>query len=397
MSRALRLAALALLAAPGAAGAYSFIGLGWEEGSAGIAVGRLSTFWAMTARLAADEWSDETAFEFHVYSWDQGACHRPFWDADGPNTLRHGIEFGDKTCGDEPLDLGILAVTELTFDDAGFFEHAGITFNDAWSWAVYDGPWRNDEAEFRRVALHELGHYLGLGHEDSVPSIMATFAGDVDDLTADDIAGANALYDPAPPPALPQRNAAVRCRQDQLRAAGRLCRKQLRCGSRYAKDEATDAGGVERDACVARAEAAFVARWDAAVAATAAAGEACMDESAGASVAPLVSAAALGVESDLGPGDASNPDSRALRAELLREASGLCADDLAAWRRDAAAPDPVRLAADLAEARADFVADASAAITDAASDGVAYDGVALDAVAGSVETLANDLGTATGL
>lgn len=48
---------------------------------------------------------------------------------------------------------------------------------------------------FYLVALHEIGHALGLAHEDSVPAVMSTYLNEsLSGLTADDIKGIQSLY-----------------------------------------------------------------------------------------------------------------------------------------------------------------------------------------------------------
>jgi hypothetical protein len=55
--------------------------------------------------------------------------------------------------------------------------------------------------DFYTVALHELGHALGLGHSAVVGSVMEPFyAGTRRTLHADDIAGIQALYGAVPEP-----------------------------------------------------------------------------------------------------------------------------------------------------------------------------------------------------
>jgi hypothetical protein len=78
---------------------------------------------------------------------------------------------------------------------------ADVIFNTRYTWDSYRGPLRatgGTGAEFSRVALHEFGHVLGLGHPDEagqfVSAVMNSRSGDVDTLTADDRDGAAFLY-----------------------------------------------------------------------------------------------------------------------------------------------------------------------------------------------------------
>jgi len=65
-----------------------------------------------------------------------------------------------------------------------------MTFDTAESWAI-DAP-----TDIKAVALHELGHSLGMGHSDDPDAIMYPFyaPGDPAVLGADDIAGIQTLY-----------------------------------------------------------------------------------------------------------------------------------------------------------------------------------------------------------
>ena len=102
-------------------------------------------------------------------------------DPPGKNTLAHG--FGPLT-QEQNSSVGTIG-GDIHFDTL-----------DTW----VDDP--NDTMvgfDFFTVALHELGHALGLGHSTVVGSVMeATHAGTRRMLTADDIAGIQALYGAAP-------------------------------------------------------------------------------------------------------------------------------------------------------------------------------------------------------
>src|SRR5262249_29260511 len=81
---------------------------------------------------------------------------------------------------------------------------ADVVFNRAVSWNSYRGRLAsNGVIDLRRVALHEFGHVLGLLHPDDygqyVNAIMNATISDLEVLTLDDIAGAEALYGAASP------------------------------------------------------------------------------------------------------------------------------------------------------------------------------------------------------
>ncbi len=142
------------------------------------------TSWNAAFREAMDRWTTRTGF---VFDGIEGIRPDPCKD-DNRNTVAFrrddcGFEFGSAT----------LAITYSVFS-RGLLKETDILFNDNERWDVYDGPVRSYN-DFTRVAVHELGHALGLDHEDSVPSIMSTLVGDLTLPQLDDVQGILALYE----------------------------------------------------------------------------------------------------------------------------------------------------------------------------------------------------------
>lgn len=104
------------------------------------------------------------------------------------------------------FDANTLAVT-TTWRSGNERLEADTIFNTAWTWDSYRGPRRTGRIDIQRVAIHELGHTLGLDHPDeavpvqTIAAIMNSHIGDIDAPTSDDIAGAQKLYGPPGRPA----------------------------------------------------------------------------------------------------------------------------------------------------------------------------------------------------
>ena len=92
---------------------------------------------------------------------------------------------------------GVLAVT-LTYTSGSSTSECDVLFNNRLTWNSYRGTLRSGVNDFRRVAMHEFGHVLGLDHPDEagqvVTALMNSHVSSLDTVAADDISGAQSLY-----------------------------------------------------------------------------------------------------------------------------------------------------------------------------------------------------------
>ena len=181
-----------------AAMAFEFDGEKWPgaetefyfalEGTSGTGI-----LWNTAFREALLDWNEATDFNYILREESRDPCL-----SDSLN----GVDFTEDVCGSE-FGEQTLAVT-LTSYRAQLLGppriiETDIVINQGQTLDIFDGNLqqsgvRFDGIDFRRIALHELGHALGLNHEPSAAAMMAPTVGNLDRLTADDIAGVNALY-----------------------------------------------------------------------------------------------------------------------------------------------------------------------------------------------------------
>ncbi|WP_020586229.1 matrixin family metalloprotease [Desulfobacter curvatus] len=168
--------------------AYEEAGYSWPTPSATfyVDIPGADGLWNEAFEGAMYGWGVDTVFQYYI-------VRDTYSDPCDPTDERNGVGFSITSCGDA-WGSSTLAVTQIGFSGDTIIE-TDIIFNANDSWDVYYGSWSSSVSDFRRIAVHELGYALGLGHEDSgIATIMASVAGNTTIPQQDDIDGVGAIY-----------------------------------------------------------------------------------------------------------------------------------------------------------------------------------------------------------
>ncbi|GAX60005.1 metalloproteinase [Candidatus Scalindua japonica] len=155
-----------------------------------------------TIGLTLDKWAAVSGFTNLGMVADSGVdIGAPEASGGHLGDIRVGAIFIDGTVGPNVLAHAFQPGTEAIFGPGGTIA-GDMHFDDSNIWSDGGG---GGTIDFHTVALHELGHALGLGHSAVAGSVMeATYAGPRRALHADDIAGITAIYGALPVTAVPE-------------------------------------------------------------------------------------------------------------------------------------------------------------------------------------------------
>jgi hypothetical protein len=164
--------------------AYVLEGPRWGTGVAGTGGGTVS--WAADSSVPATFVSDIKA-AFADWSAHASISFQQIDSAAGAQ-IRFSSSYIDGL-------NNVLGHTDYTYSGQSFIS-ANVTFDNSEGWHTSGSQIvSSGGVDVFVLALHEIGHALGLGHYDSTPTVMNAYLSlSVTDLSASDISGIQALY-----------------------------------------------------------------------------------------------------------------------------------------------------------------------------------------------------------
>ena len=147
--------------------------------------------WRNEFVTAANRWNAATGFFTITTDPGQGQSIPGTCDNDDP----HSVFFMADICG-TAFGGTALAVARTSAIGNGEGVHTDIVFNTAYDWDAYDDSYLNHPNvwDFRRVAVHEIGHSMGLDHSFDTTPIMYFQTGDTIGPQIDDLAALKSRY-----------------------------------------------------------------------------------------------------------------------------------------------------------------------------------------------------------
>lgn len=153
--------------------------------------------WNSAVIQSLDEWTEKTLFDFSLVEENFDPCL---------NNNISSIDFSSDYCGTS-FGSNVLAITVRRFEnqilgppsirESDIVVKEDIDPDEDDDWNIFDGDivqFGITGLDFKRTVLHELGHVIGLSHENQAEAIMAPSIGDIFELQQDDIDGVEALY-----------------------------------------------------------------------------------------------------------------------------------------------------------------------------------------------------------
>ena len=178
--------------------AYVLDGTKWHRGEAvfyvsmpGFSASAIS--WNSAVIDALNDWTNHTVFNFTAVEEYKDPCA-----VDGFSSIDFSRDFCGVEFGENTLAVAVRRFEQQELGPDKIIE-ADIVVNDSEGYDIFDGPlirygFPKRGLDFKRIALHELGHVIGLDHEETNPAIMAPTISDLFELQEDDISGVEVLY-----------------------------------------------------------------------------------------------------------------------------------------------------------------------------------------------------------